>query len=65
MDDHRFFILTGHIEEVSKDYGWTYVNKEIKPLYLRKIVTDWVAEIVLISILLVGSLFMMKRKDSK
>jgi hypothetical protein len=53
------------IKEVSEDYGWTYVNKENKPVYLRKIFIDWVAELALISLLFVGILLMMKRKDNK
>jgi hypothetical protein len=51
------------VDQVSKDYGWTYVNKEDPAQYYAKIGKTWFAELVIISVLFVGILILQKRKD--
>lgn len=49
--------------QVREDYGWTFVNKEDTPAYWLKIGKAWMAEVVIITLLLAGILVLQKRKD--
>lgn len=51
------------LNQVREEYGWTFVNKEDSTAYWMKIGKAWLAEGVIIGLLLVGILFLQKRKD--
>ena len=48
---------------IDEEYYWAFVNKEDTQAYWSKIVTSWVAQGVIIGILILGVLWMVKRKD--
>jgi ABC-type multidrug transport system ATPase subunit/pSer/pThr/pTyr-binding forkhead associated (FHA) protein len=53
----------GLIGTIYEDYGWTFVDKNDTQAFWSKILTTWTAQVVIIVVLLLGVLFMVKRKD--
>lgn len=51
------------IREFQQNFGWTFVNKENTNVYWRTIIGTWVAQSIIIGVLLVAILFVQKRKD--
>ena len=45
------------------DFGWSFVNKDNNQLYMTTLATTWVAQVFLISILLVATTLVQKRRD--
>jgi ABC-type multidrug transport system ATPase subunit/pSer/pThr/pTyr-binding forkhead associated (FHA) protein len=54
----------GIIRTLYEDYGWTFVDKNDTQAFWSKILTTWTAQVVIIVVLLLGVLFMVKRKDA-
>ncbi|MCI0398652.1 MAG: FHA domain-containing protein [Chloroflexi bacterium] len=46
-----------------EDFSWTFVNKENRADYYGTVLTVWVAQIVIIFLLLAGTVFVQKRRD--
>ena len=53
----------GMIETYKVDYEWTFVNKDDPQAFWTKIITSWVAQAIIIGVLIAAILFMVKRKD--
>jgi energy-coupling factor transporter ATP-binding protein EcfA2 len=53
----------GFIKTFYDDYGWTFVDKDDSGAYLNKLTTTWVAQIIILNVLIVGVLILVKRKD--
>jgi hypothetical protein len=51
------------IENFYNDYGWTFVNKQDPQAFWSKILTTWIAQVIIIVVLLLGVLLMVRRKD--
>jgi hypothetical protein len=45
------------------DYGWTFVDKQNLAAYLGKTLRSWFALTAIVAVLLLGVLWMVKRKD--
>jgi energy-coupling factor transporter ATP-binding protein EcfA2 len=54
----------GLIGTIYEDYGWTFVDKNDTQAFWSKILTTWIAQVVIIVVLLLGVLLMVKRKDA-
>ena len=54
----------GLISVIYEDYGWTFVDKNDSQAFWSKILTTWIAQVVIIVVLLLGVLLMVKRKDA-
>jgi hypothetical protein len=52
------------IEETNVGFGWLFVDKNNAGAYWGTILTTWVAQLVIITILLIAILVLIKRKDS-
>jgi ABC-type multidrug transport system ATPase subunit/predicted component of type VI protein secretion system len=48
---------------IDEEYGWTFVDKGDSQAFWIKILTSWVAQLVISGILILGVLWMVKRKD--
>ncbi len=53
----------GLINQFNRLFGWTFVNKNDAVAYYGKIALTWVAQGVIMSVLIVGILILQKRKD--
>lgn len=51
------------IERYKDDFGWTFLDKEDRGNYLKTIVKTWIAQVVIILVLFVGTVYMQKRRD--
>ncbi len=51
------------IRRFKDDYGWTFVNKNDRPAYLRTLVTTWAAQSIISLILFIGVVILQKRRD--
>jgi hypothetical protein len=51
------------IRRYKDDYGWTFINKNDRPVYIKTLVTTWAAQIVIILVLLIGVVILQKRAD--
>jgi len=51
------------IRRFYEDYGWTFINKEDRSEYIGTLVTNWAAQLVIISILFAGVILLQKRYD--
>lgn len=51
------------VNQIKRDMGWTFVNKQDSVAYFTKIITTWAAQLVIITILFFGILIIQKRKD--
>jgi ABC-type multidrug transport system ATPase subunit/pSer/pThr/pTyr-binding forkhead associated (FHA) protein len=51
------------IENYKDDFGWTFVDKKDKANYYKTVFSTWAAQLVIIFVLLVGTIFMVKRRD--
>jgi hypothetical protein len=64
----RFAAISGAegiLETMLEDFGWTFVNKENKIEFFSRIIGTWLAQLVLISIMIGLVLLLIKRKDAK
>jgi hypothetical protein len=52
------------VDQIHRDMGWTFVNKENTSAYVAKVAGTWIAQGVIISILFVAILILQKRKDA-
>jgi ABC-type multidrug transport system ATPase subunit/predicted component of type VI protein secretion system len=48
---------------IDEEYNWAFVNKDDTQAYWSKIVTSWLAQGIIIAILILGVLWMVRRKD--
>jgi ABC-type multidrug transport system ATPase subunit len=53
----------GMIRQFQRDFGWTFVNKEDSSAYWRTLTTTWLAQSIIIGVLLLAILVIQKRKD--
>jgi hypothetical protein len=51
------------IERYKDDYGWTFVNKNDRSAYIKRILSTWGAQLTIILILFIGTVYMQKRRD--
>jgi len=51
------------IRRYKDDYGWTFINKKDRPVYMKTLVTAWAAQIVIILTLFAGVVILQKRTD--
>ena len=51
------------IERYKDDYGWTFVNKNDRSAYIKRILTTWGAQLVIILVLFIGTIYMQKQRD--
>ena len=51
------------IQRFKDDYGWTFLNKADRSLYLKTIFGTWGAQLIIILVLFVGTVVMQKRRD--
>ena len=51
------------VNQIKRDMGWTFVNKQDFVAYTAKVTGTWVAQGIIISILFVAILIIQKRKD--
>jgi ABC-type multidrug transport system ATPase subunit/pSer/pThr/pTyr-binding forkhead associated (FHA) protein len=51
------------IRRYKDDYGWTFVNKNDRPVYIKTLVTTWVAQLFISLVLFVGVVILQKRYD--
>jgi ABC-type multidrug transport system ATPase subunit/pSer/pThr/pTyr-binding forkhead associated (FHA) protein len=64
----RFAAISGAegiLETMLEDFGWTYVNKDNKLEFFSRIIGTWIAQCVLITIMIGLILILVKRKDAK
>lgn len=54
----------GLIENISKEFGWAYVNKEDTAEFRSWLLKTWGAQVILIGVYFVLILFLIKRKDT-
>jgi ABC-type multidrug transport system ATPase subunit/pSer/pThr/pTyr-binding forkhead associated (FHA) protein len=52
------------IRRFKDQYGWTFVNKEDRPAYLKTLYTTWTAQIIICLVLFIGTVLMQKRQES-
>ena len=48
-----------------EDFGWTFVNKDDALEFFSRIIGTWIAQIVLILIMIGLVLILIKRKDAR
>lgn len=53
----------GVVEIFHKDFGWTFIDKSNRPVFFSRIALTWVAQVIIIGVLLVGVFVAVKRKD--
>jgi ABC-type multidrug transport system ATPase subunit/pSer/pThr/pTyr-binding forkhead associated (FHA) protein len=51
------------IENYKEDFGWTFVDKNDKASYPKKVFGTWLAQLIIILVLLAGTIFMQKKRD--
>lgn len=51
------------IENYKDDFGWTFVDKKDKDNYYKTVFGTWLAQLVIILVLLAGTIFMVKKRD--
>ena len=51
------------IRHYKEDYGWTFVNKNDRPVYYRTLVITWAAQLIIILVLFTGTVLLQKRLD--
>jgi len=51
------------VNQLNRDMGWTFVDKENTPAFFAKVISTWLAQLAIILILFVGILILQKRKD--
>jgi len=51
------------ISRYKEDYGWTFIHKKDRPVYMKTLVTAWAAQIIIILTLFVGVVILQKRTD--
>jgi ABC-type polysaccharide/polyol phosphate export permease len=51
------------IQQYYEDFRWVFVDKSDPAKFWAKLLKTWFAQMVIISVLFVGILIMMKRKD--
>ncbi len=51
------------VNQIHRDMGWTFVDKRDVVAYSTKIISTWVAQMVIITLLFVAILIIQKRKD--
>lgn len=51
------------IQRYKKDFGWTFLNKNDREKYLGTIFGTWAAQVLIITVIFMGTLFMQKRRD--
>jgi hypothetical protein len=51
------------IRRFKDDYGWTFINKNDRQVYLKTLVTTWAAQLIISLVLFVGVVFLQKRND--
>jgi hypothetical protein len=51
------------VNQIHRDMGWTFVNKRDTVAFFTKVISTWVAQAVIITLLFVGILIIQKRKD--
>jgi len=51
------------IDNYKSDFGWTFVDKQDKEKYYKTVFTTWGAQGVIILVLLVGTIYMVKKRD--
>ncbi|HBX69384.1 MAG TPA: hypothetical protein DEH25_08365, partial [Chloroflexi bacterium] len=64
----RFAAISGAegiLETMLEDFGWTYVNKDDSAAFFSHIISTWIAQIALITIMVGLILVLIKRKDAK
>jgi ABC-type multidrug transport system ATPase subunit len=48
---------------IDDEYNWAFINKEDSQAYWSKVITSWAAQGVIIGVLILGVLWMVRRKD--
>ena len=64
----RFAAISGAegiLETMLEDFGWTYVNKEDRVAFFSRIIGTWIAQSIIILIMVGLIVFLIKRKDAK
>ncbi len=51
------------IEKYREDFGWTFVDKLDRPKYLKTVFGTWAAQLVIITVLLIGTILMQKKRE--
>ena len=51
------------IERFYEDYGWTFVDKDDQQNYLRVLLTTWLAQGIIITVLFLGTVIAQKSRD--
>lgn len=51
------------IENYKDDFGWTFVDKQDRSAYLKRVLGTWGAQLTIILVLFIGTVFMQKRSD--
>jgi ABC-type multidrug transport system ATPase subunit len=51
------------INRYKKDFGWTFLNKNDREKYLGTIFGTWAAQVLIITVIFMGTLYMQKRRD--
>ena len=51
------------LEAINDEYGWTFVDKSDSQAFWSKIITSWAAQGIISGVLILGVLWMVKRKD--
>ncbi|NIM93573.1 MAG: FHA domain-containing protein [Anaerolineales bacterium] len=54
----------GLVDNIHDEFGWTFVDKSDAEAFWSRMITTWVAQIVIISVIILGVIFMVKRKDA-
>jgi hypothetical protein len=52
------------IKRYKDDYGWTFLDKENREEYLGTIVNTWIAQLIIIMVVFIGTVIMQKRRDA-
>jgi hypothetical protein len=48
---------------IDEEYGWAFIDKSDTQAYWTKIITSWVAQTAITGVLILGVIWMVKRKD--
>jgi hypothetical protein len=51
------------IKRYKEDFGWTFMNKDARKEYLGTIYSTWAAQILIITVIFLGTIYMQKRRD--
>jgi ABC transport system ATP-binding/permease protein len=51
------------IKRYKEDFGWTFLNKDDREKYLGTLFGTWAAQILIITVIFLGTLYMQKRRD--